>query len=166
MNKKSLYGVTIIATLLLLASIGGTLAITYAQGTNDGGSGVQRGEAPFGFKLRNCFKCKSGPLGGLIQISPEYNETVMNILKSNGDVKSLLDQGYTVVSIRPVVTAYVQGDGTVIFKAGKAVVTLSNGSTVVMYVVDIVSGSVTHIATINVSAIKELRGRCAFGPRS
>lgn len=156
MNKKVLYGVVV--ALLLLVGIGGALATTYAQSTNFVDSSFQRAEAQLVSKLAACFKCKPGLLTSLVKISPEYNETLMKILSSNSNVKSLLDQGYTVKSIRPIVTAYVQGDGTVVFKAEKAVVTLSNGSTVVTYIVDIVSGSVTHIATVNIDAIKELRG--------
>lgn len=165
LNKKALYGVAIAVTLLLLVGVGGALTTSYAQNTNNEESIIQRIIVPLSLKLGNWVKCKPWSLGGFVQISPEYNETVMRILSLNSDVKSLLDQGYAVVSIRPVVVAHVQGDGTVILKAQKAVVVLSNGSTVVTYLVDIVSGSVTHIATINISAIKELGGYRIRGPR-
>ncbi|MEM0217455.1 MAG: hypothetical protein QXM73_01725 [Candidatus Nezhaarchaeales archaeon] len=161
MSKKVLYGIAIAAVaLLLLVSVGGALATTYAQNTNAEGQITQQIKAPFGFKLVGWlnFRHKLGPLRGTIQISSEYNETVMNILSTNSDARSLLDQGYRVVSMRPLVTAYVQGDGTVSFKAEKAVVILSNGNVVVAYIVDVVSRSVTHIATINVGTIKELSG--------
>lgn len=159
MNKKVLYGVAVVAIIMLLVSVGGVLAITYAQSTNNGQPSIQRIGVPLGFKIGTWFKCKPGLFGGLIQISPEYNETVTSILSTNSDVKSLLDQGYVVASVRPVITAYVQGDGTIAFRAEKAVVILTNGNTTATYVVDIASRSVTHIATVNVSAIKEL-GLC------
>jgi len=158
---KVLHGVAIAAVaLLLLVGVGGALATTYAQNTNTEERIIQRIGAPLGFKVGGWlnFKHKLGLLRVSIQISSEYNETLMNILNTNSDAKSLLDQGYSVVSVRPLVTAYVQGDGTVSFKAEKAVVVLSNGNVVVAYIVDIVSRSVTHIATINVGAIKELSG--------
>lgn len=159
MNKKVLYGAALVAITILIAGIGGMLSTTYAQSTNDGQPSTQHVEVPFSFKMGNWFKCKPKLFGGLIQVSPEYNETVMSILSSNNDIKRLLDQGYVVTSIRPVVTAYVQGDGTITFKAEKSVVILSNGNTMVVYVIDVPSRSVTHIATVNVGAIKEL-GRC------
>ncbi|MEM1744526.1 MAG: hypothetical protein QW730_04955 [Candidatus Nezhaarchaeales archaeon] len=167
MSKKVSYGIAIAVALLLLAGIGGALVTTHAQNTSGEGPIIQRIGAPLGFKMGSwfSFKHKLGPLVGSIKISPEYNETVMNILSSNGDVKNLLNQGYSVVSMRPLVTAYVQGDGTVALKAEKAIVVLSNGNIVVTYVVDITSRSVTHIATINVGAIKELSGYCRIrGP--
>lgn len=163
MDRKVLCGIAVAVALLLVVTIGGFLTTTYAQNADNGKPSVQQVEEPFGFKLRSWFKCRICPFKGLIQISPEYNETVMRILSSNSDVKSLLDQGYSVVSIRPIVTAYVQADGTVVFKAEKVIVALSNGKIVVTYVVDVVSGSVTHIATMNLNAIKELRGKTLRG---
>jgi len=156
LNKKVAYGAmaTIVAIALMVA-IGGALAPANAQSSNNEIYG-QACIAPLGLKVGTWFKWGWGPSSRLIQVSSEYNQTVMDILKSNEEVLRLLEQGYSVISIRPIIRAYVEGDGTVVFKAQQALVVLSNGSTTVTYLVDISSGTVTHIATINISALREL----------
>ena len=154
MKKVLLYG--IIALVVALAvGIGGVLTVANAQATNNEAYNKVN-IAPLSFEMGARLKWRQCWLPRMFEVSPEYNQTVMRVLTSNTETKGLLDQGYKVVSIRPIVKAYVQGDGTIVFKAGQALVVLSNGNTTVTYLIDIGSGTVTHIATINVSALKEL----------
>ena len=155
MNKRIAYGV--IAALVLVAVIGGVLAAASAQSTNNE-TYSKSCIAPLGLKVGAWFKWRWGVPSKFVEVSPGYNQTVMSVLQLNAETSNLLGQGYKVVSVRPIVKAYVQGDGTVVFKAQQALVVLSNGSTMITYLVDINSKTVTHIATINVSALKELGG--------
>lgn len=155
MNRKVVYGA--IAVIALAVVIGGALATASAQNTND----EIRGQAPImppGLKVQTWFKWRWCLPSRFVQVSPEYNQTVMGVLESNDETSRLLEQGYRVVLMRPIIRAYVEGDGTVVFKAQQALVVLSNGSTTVTYLVDISSRAVTHIATINIGVLKELRG--------
>jgi hypothetical protein len=155
LNKRIAYGV--IAALVLVAVIGGVLAAASAQSTNNE-TYSKSCIAPLGLKVGAWFKWRWGVPSKFVEVSPGYNQTVMSVLQLNAETSNLLGQGYKVVSVRPIVKAYVQGDGTVVFKAQQALVVLSNGSTMITYLVDINSKTVTHIATINVSALKELSG--------
>jgi hypothetical protein len=155
LNKRIAYGV--IAALVLVAVIGGVLAAASAQSTNNE-TYSKSCIAPLGLKVGAWFKWRWGVPSKFVEVSPGYNQTVMSVLQLNAETSNLLGQGYKVVSVRPIVKAYVQGDGTVVFKAQQALVVLSNGSTMITYLVDINSKTVTHIATINVSALKELGG--------
>ncbi len=155
MNRKVVYGV--IAVIVLAVLIGGAMATASAQNTNY----EIRGQAriiPPGLEIRAWSKWRWRPSPGFVQVSPEYNQTVMGILESNEEASRLLGQGYRVVFVKPIIRACVEGDGTVVFKAQQALVVLSNGSTTITYLVDISSGTVTHIATINTGLLKELRG--------
>jgi hypothetical protein len=69
-----------------------------------------------------------GPYGS-VQVSAEYNQTVINIVKSDSDAANLLAQGYSIQSVRPIITSVVQADGTVTMSATKAVVMLTQSST-------------------------------------
>jgi hypothetical protein len=155
LNKRIAYGV--IAAIVIVAVIGGVLAAASAQSTSNE-TYSKSCIAPLGLNVGAWFKWRWGAPSKFVEASSEYNQTVMSVLQSNAETSNLLGQGYKVVSIRPIVRAYVQGDGTVVFKAQQALVVLSNGSTTITYLVDISSGKVTHIATINVSALKELGG--------
>lgn len=159
MRKKVALVTAIAVATVLVAVLGavfvGMTTMASAQTTICGPS---VSKVPIGFKgwLRHAqrFAMKS------IEVSQGYNETVMKILEENEEPRSLLSQGYTVKSLMPIVKACVEPDGTVTIKAQQAVVVLSNGDVMTMYLVDIGSGSVTHLATINVGAIKGLGGPC------
>jgi hypothetical protein len=162
LNKRIVYGV--IVTIALVAVIGGVLATASAQSINNE-TYSESCIAPLGLKVGTWLKWRWGVPSKFVEVSSEYNQTVMRVLQSNAETSNLLGQGYKVVSIRPIVKAYVQGDGTVVFKAQQALVVLSNNSTIITYLVDISSGKATHIATINASALKELGGPRIRGAR-
>lgn len=89
-----------------------------------------------------------------IEVSPEYNSTVIKILQSSEDVSKLLGEGYRIASIRPLIKAYVSGNGDVTLKATEALVVLTNNSSVYVYKVDISNGTVTLLFYINKAAIQ------------
>lgn len=91
---------------------------------------------------------------GNIQISAAYNQTVLNIVRNDTDVQKLLTQGYTIQTIRPVITTTIQGNGSITMSATKAVVTLDQSATTsgtttaagrATVYVDVTAGKVTEI---------------------
>lgn len=81
-----------------------------------------------------------------IEVSPEYNSAVINILKSNSETQQLLNQGFSIAWIKPVIKAYISGSGDVTLKATQAIVALTNSTFVYVYSVDISNNTVTLLA--------------------
>jgi hypothetical protein len=96
--------------------------------------------------LRYHGKFGRGPTLSAVEVSPEYNSTVLNILRSNSETSQLMNQGYSVIAIRPLIKAYVNANGDVSFKATQSIVVLSNSTAVYMYLVDISNNSVNLIS--------------------
>ncbi|MBM3292116.1 hypothetical protein FJY84_05510 [Candidatus Bathyarchaeota archaeon] len=69
----------------------------------------------------NC-PCK---IQGNLEVSEEYIQKVKDILNKDSDVKNLLNQGYNITSIQPVIKRIVGADGTVTSKATTAIVKLT-----------------------------------------
>lgn len=64
------------------------------------------------------FKCR------FIEVSEDFKEKVIEIAEKDSDVQKMLSQGYNITSIKPILKATVQGDGTVTLKATEAILTL------------------------------------------
>jgi len=122
-----------ISTLLILAILSGIAVMAYANGvTNDtstesnimpnfGGcfsSGRGFGRRGFGW----------GP-GGFITVSEEFKDNVINIAQSDSDVQNLLNDGYNITDVRPIISTTVEADGTVTMKATNAILMLSKDTT-------------------------------------
>ncbi|MCX8205339.1 MAG: hypothetical protein N3H31_06790 [Candidatus Nezhaarchaeota archaeon] len=60
-----------------------------------------------------------------VEVSEEFKERVVSIATKDPDVQSLVNEGYEVAAVRPVVRAVVLGDGSVAMKATGAVLILS-----------------------------------------
>jgi hypothetical protein len=81
-----------------------------------------------------------------LEVSEDFKQKVLGIAESDSDVKNLLSEGYNITVIRPIVKAFVQGDGTVTVKATGAVLLLSKDKTGWANVeVDVEAGKVTKI---------------------
>jgi hypothetical protein len=89
-----------------------------------------------------------------IQISADFTANVTNIVKSDSDVQNLLNQGFNITSIRPVITTTIDGNGNITTKASTANVLLqgNNGSRSFV-VVDLSQAKVTKILTLTVTEI-------------
>ena len=95
-----------------------------------------------------------GPGGfGRIQVSDEFTQNVTNIVKSDSDVQNLLNQGYNITSIRPVISTVIDGNGNVVTKASTADLTLEGTTGRAFVVVDLNQAKVTKIITITVTEI-------------
>lgn len=109
----------------------------------------------FGMGHRGMERGFGGGFGpGAIQISADFTANVTNIAKSDSDVQNLLNQGYNITSIRPVITITIEGNGNVVTQASTANVLLqgNNGSRSFV-VVDLSQAKVTKIVTLTVTEI-------------
>ena len=77
-----------------------------------------------------------------------------NIAESDSDVQNLLNQGFNITSIHPVITTSIDGNGNIITKASTANVLLegNNGSRAFV-VVDLSQAKVTKIVTLTITEI-------------
>jgi len=123
--------------------IGGFFNNEYMGFGSQGGMGMGQG---FG-----------GPEGsggfGSIQVSSDFTQNVTNIAKSDSDVQNLLNQGYNITSVRPVISTVVDGNGNVVTKASSADLTLQSTTGRAFVVVDLDQAKVTKIVTMTVTEI-------------
>ena len=118
----------------------GPMAFAMAPRFGMGHRGMNRGFGGFGT--------------GAIQVSSDFTANVTNIVNSDSDVQNLLNQGYNITSIRPVISTVVDGNGNIVTTASTANVLLqgNNGSRALV-VVDLTQAKVTKIVTIAVTEI-------------
>ena len=94
--------------------------------------------------------------GPRIVVSQEYVNRVKAILEADNETAALLNQGYNLTKVKPIVQLYVQGDGTVVAKAAKAVAVLTYrepgyGAGKAVVLVDVEQGKVLRIAYYGVT---------------
>ncbi|HUK84957.1 MAG TPA: hypothetical protein VLU95_03755 [Candidatus Acidoferrum sp.] len=93
----------------------------------------------------------AGGFGG-IQVSADFTNNVTNIAKADSNFTNLLNSGYNITSITPVIREVVDGNGNVAQQATSAIIMLSNGTTNsttgrAIAVVDLTTMQVTKIVT-------------------
>jgi hypothetical protein len=101
-----------------------------------------------------------GPHGrrgfGFIEVSEEFEESVLVIAEGDEDVKVLLDEGYNVTGVRPIIKTVVDGDGNVVTKAIDAIVMLEKEDTGRAGVwVNLDEAKVTEILIVTRTVIKK-----------
>jgi hypothetical protein len=64
-----------------------------------------------------------------VEVSEEFQQTVTNIAANDTDVQNLINDGYNVTSVRPILKTVIDGEGTVVTKATSAVLTLQKDTT-------------------------------------
>jgi len=115
-----------------------------------GPRGMGRGFGDFGGNLSSAIM----PGGfGSIQVSSDFTQNVTNIAKSDSDVQNLLNQGYNITSVRPVISTVVDGNGNVVTKASTVDVILQSTTGRAFVVVDLDQAKVTKIVTLTVTEI-------------
>jgi hypothetical protein len=90
-----------------------------------------------------------------IQVSSDFTANVTNIAKNDSDVQNLLNQGYNITSIHPVISTVVDGNGNVVTKASTADLTLQGTNGRAFVVVDLDQAKVTKIVTFTVTEINK-----------
>jgi hypothetical protein len=95
-----------------------------------------------------------GPRGfGPIQVSTEFTQNVTNIANADTDVQNLLNQGYNITSVRPIISTVIDANGNVVTKASNADVILQSTTGRAFVVVDLDQAKVTKIVTLTVTEI-------------
>ena len=116
-----------------------------------GPRGVGRGFSDFGVFGGNFSSAMIPGTFGSIQVSSAFTQNVTNILQSNSDVANLLNQGYNITSIKPVISTVIDGNGNVVTQATSADVILQGTNGRALVVVDLTTATVTKIVTTTVT---------------
>jgi hypothetical protein len=115
---------------------------------NGGMMAGTQGWSPRGMRGRGCY--------GFIEVSEEFKENVINIAKNDTDVQNLLNEGYNITGVRPIIKTIVEGDGTVVTKATNAIVILEKDTIGYAIVkVDVASAKVTEIVILTKTVIEK-----------
>ena len=154
-----------ISAVLVLAVLSGIAAIAYANGlTNNTSSVTSDLYGYWGYNNDTCGfpeRHGHGPGGGrsgfmAVTISQEFKDNVINIMQNDTDVQQLLADGYNITDVRPIISATVEGDGTVTMKATSAIVVLSKDTTGRATVwVDLEQAKVTRIMILTRTVIEK-----------
>jgi hypothetical protein len=91
---------------------------------------------PMHWEMMPIFGPRQGPHGGRgfgrgfgFEVSEEFEENVLTIAEGDEDVQALLDDGYNVTGVRPIIKTVVDGEGNVVTKATDAIVMLEKEDT-------------------------------------
>jgi hypothetical protein len=154
-----------ISVVVVLALLSGIAYMAYANGaTNDTSTTTKEPwyyinqydkttRPSFG---RHGFGGRCGGLGGPITVSQGYKDNVINITKSDSDVQVLLNEGYNITGVRPIISTTVEADGTVTMKATTAIVSLQKDTTGRALVwVDVEQAKVTRIKILTITVIEK-----------
>jgi hypothetical protein len=111
-------------------------------------SAEMRGWPHGGMRGRGCY--------GFIEVSDEFKENVINIAKNDTDVQNLLNEGYNITGVRPIIKTIVEGDGTVVTKAASAILILEKDTTGhAIVTVDVENAKVTEIVILTKTVIEK-----------
>ena len=146
----------LLSMVVFAAIVGGWYVTAYASNSNGKSTILGFGEsdselAPglmesgfIGGRMRGGMGCN-----GFVEVSAEYNQTVVTIVENDTDVQNLLSQGYSISDVRPIIKSLVQADGTVGTKATSAIVNLTKDTTGAASVwVDVTAGKVIKIVIL------------------
>lgn len=93
---------------------------------------------------------------GFVEVSEGFKENVINIAESDSDVQQLLNDGYNITGVRPIIKSTVEADGTVVTKATSAILMLEKDTTSHASVwVDLEQGKVTEIVILTRTVIEK-----------
>ncbi|MEM3578357.1 MAG: hypothetical protein QXX51_07950 [Candidatus Bathyarchaeia archaeon] len=109
-----------------------------------------RGMPYGGMRGRGCFGY------GSVEVSEEFKQNVINIAKNDTDVQNLLNEGYNITAVKPIIKTIVEGDGTVITKATSAILILEKDTTGRAFVwVNLEQAKVTRIEILTRTVIEK-----------
>ncbi|MBS7637935.1 hypothetical protein KEJ49_03460 [Candidatus Bathyarchaeota archaeon] len=91
-----------------------------------------------------------------LEVSDDFKERALSIAMGDNDVKRLLDEGYNVTIVKPIIRAVVQGNGEVTLRATGALLVLrKNASGLANVEVDIEAGRVARIIILSRTVIQK-----------
>jgi hypothetical protein len=153
--------IAIILTAVAMAAIMSGIALTAfasdsgEENTNGFAGWIDDGMMTGAYGRSHGRSCGLG-FFGLIEVSEEFEENATNIAKSDEDVQNLLNDGYNVTGVRPIIKTVVEADGTVVTKATSAVVLLKKDTTGYASVwVDMEEQKVTEIVIVTRTVIEK-----------
>jgi hypothetical protein len=126
--------ILMISAVLVVAILSGIAALAYANNINgDTNTTTTVSYNDNGYFLGGHGRggwqgCGIGPWTS-ITVSQGFKDNVINIARNNTDVQNLLNEGYNITAVRPIINATVEADGTVTLKATSAIVTLTQSTT-------------------------------------
>jgi hypothetical protein len=148
--------VILLSVIAVAALLGGSVLTVYASEDTMASNGDF---APRfnGDMLRRAFRNSRGFCQhGFVEVSEEFEEQVLNIANDDEDVKDLLANGYDISGIRPIIKAFVDGDGNVESKVTSAIVILTTEETGRASVwVDLAEAKVTKIMIVTRQIIEK-----------
>ena len=177
-NRK-IMALTLLTLVALAAVMGGFLLTTQATDTNsttetttttentmtattDVGCSVVPDWNIGGMDFEGPGHRQRGGFGGFgsgcipVEVSAEFEKKVTNIAKNDTDVQQLLDEGYNVTRVMPIVKTIIDGDGNVVTKATNATVILEKDTTGRAIVsVDLTQEQVTQIIILTRTVINK-----------
>jgi len=148
-------------SLVALAAVIGSTALTVYAADNgeergNGFAGWFNGRMPWGACGQLGGWGHGGGRYGFIEVSEEYKENVINIAKSDKDMQNLLNGGYNITGVRPIITTKVDAKGNVVMKATSAIVMLQKDTTGNASVwVNVEEGKVTRIVILTRTVIEK-----------
>jgi hypothetical protein len=93
---------------------------------------------------------------GFIEVSEEFKQNVVNIAQNDTDVQNLLNEGYNITAVKPIIKTVVEGDGTVVTKATSAILILEKDATGRASVwVDLEQEKATRIEILTITVIEK-----------
>lgn len=100
--------------------------------------------------------CQGGMFGP-VEVSEEYEANVITIAENDEDVEALLEDGYTIAGVKPLIKSYVDADGDVTVTATTAVVTLitEDSTSRAAVIVDLNTNSVSQIGIMTQTLIEK-----------
>jgi len=91
-----------------------------------------------------------------IEVSEEYKQKVVSIAQNDPDIKNLINNGYNITAIKPIIKATIKADGTIELKASKAIITLMKSKTErATALVDLEQGKITKIIITTLTIIEK-----------
>jgi len=144
-RSKDVVLVSLVGLAVLGILLGSTMLTAYGA---DNGIGIGNLAGRGWLRGGGCF--------GAIEVSEEYKENATNVAKSDPDVQNLLNSGYSIAGVRPIISTKIDANGNVVMKATSAVVQLEKDTTSRASVwVDLEAGKVTRIEILAMTIIEK-----------
>jgi len=147
----------ILLSAVAVAAVLGSVALTASAADN----GASSSNDLLGFGRGwlggwGCGRIDGGRRFGPIEVSQEFEQNVINIAKNDQDVQKLLNDGYNITAVRPIIKAKVEANGDVVTKATSAIVMLQKDTTSNACAwVDLEQGKVTEIVILTRTVIEK-----------
>jgi len=152
-RKEALILLSVVALIAIASS---SMLTVYAT---DNGENSSYARWFNGMKLgiggRSGRRCGGRPYG-FIEVSEEYEANVISIAENDLDVQNLINEGYNVTGVRPIITTKIDAQGNVTTKATNAIIMLEKDTTSRASVwVNLEEGKVTRIVILTMTVIEK-----------